>query len=254
MRKERWEELIIDYLSGELTNEDRVQFDALKEGQPGFLEMLNSYRDMYSEITGIPESEIKPEARIEFLSKFSENGQLPRNLETRSRRVIRRLSAAAAVILLMLTAAFFLGRQQGEIRALKSELQETKAAMDNLTSAQNTSTRIKGVQASYDLEVPDHEILEKIYTLLITDPSTQVRLTAIQALRMFADVSDAPRMLVDALSHQDEPIVQVALIDAIVQLQIGEATPEIEKLMHSRNLNEFVKSKGELALFKLRQS
>ena len=83
------------------------------------------------------------------------------------------------------------------------------------------------------------------------DTNVNVRLSAVDALAKFADQPEVRRALVDSLPVQESPLVQIALIDLLVQLNAHDAAPAMQKLAQQADANESVRQRAAAAYEKL---
>jgi HEAT repeat protein len=73
------------------------------------------------------------------------------------------------------------------------------------------------------------------------DNSVNVRLAALEALSRYGKRPDVSRTLVDALSTEKSPMVQVALIDTLVDLHNSNAVEPLKRLQQSPDVNPTVR-------------
>jgi HEAT repeat protein len=78
-----------------------------------------------------------------------------------------------------------------------------------------------------------------------------VRLAAVDAMRTFSDSSVARKGLTQSLGKQSSPLIQISIIDLLVELHEKQAVPAIRFLLASKDLDENVKKRIELALQQL---
>jgi HEAT repeat protein len=83
------------------------------------------------------------------------------------------------------------------------------------------------------------------------DPSVNVRLAAVDALRNFNDSPVGRKGLVQALAKQDSPLVQIAILDQIVELHEKSADSAIQFLLSGQNVNPDVRQRAQWALKQL---
>jgi len=79
-------------------------------------------------------------------------------------------------------------------------------------------------------------------------PERGRRLAALDALSRHAGQAQVKKTVVDALQEQQSPLVQVALIDQLVEWRDAEATPRLEKLRQTPNLNPTVRQRADWRL------
>ncbi|HMC59063.1 MAG TPA: HEAT repeat domain-containing protein, partial [Candidatus Solibacter sp.] len=83
------------------------------------------------------------------------------------------------------------------------------------------------------------------------DSNVNVRLSAVDALQKFAGNPDVIRAMVQAIRVQDSPLVQIALIDMLVQLNAKTETPALVKLSLDGQIDEVVRQRAVWAVQKL---
>ncbi|MBC7925573.1 MAG: HEAT repeat domain-containing protein [Bryobacteraceae bacterium] len=118
----------------------------------------------------------------------------------------------------------------------------------SLLQQQSASERLRGVTWSYRTEPNDMEVLSALLRTATTDNNVDVRLAAVDSLRNFADSAVARRGLINALSKQDSPLVQVSIIDALVELREKTAAPALRTMAKSPELNASVQKRISEAL------
>jgi hypothetical protein len=80
-----------------------------------------------------------------------------------------------------------------------------------------------------------------------------VRLAAVDALKRFSNDQTVRANLATSLSANDSPLVQIALIEALVDLRDRSAAPAIRKLGASENVDQLVRERARLALERIEQ-
>ncbi len=96
----------------------------------------------------------------------------------------------------------------------------------------------------------DRALAELLNTLTF-DPSTNVRLSALEALYAHAD-RDAVRAGVRAaLQRETSPLVQVAMFDFVAAAQDRTAAPALEKITRTFSLDKAVRDAAQRALVQL---
>ena len=162
--------------------------------------------------------------------------------------------AAAAVI--VLGVGIVIGRAterapqaDPSIAALRQELRETRQMVAlSLLQQQSASERLKGVSWTGQIEMPGHEVVTALLDTLMHDANVNVRLASIDALRRFADQQNVRRAALEALTRQDSPLVQVALIDFMVEVNEREALPELRRLSQDASVNQAVRERATWSL------
>jgi len=87
--------------------------------------------------------------------------------------------------------------------------------------------------------------------VLKLDPNVNVRLAAVDALQQFVQNPDVRKGLIDALGHSQSPLVQIALIHAMVQANEKDSLAVLKALLEDADIDPNVRERAEWALQKL---
>jgi HEAT repeat protein len=99
---------------------------------------------------------------------------------------------------------------------------------------------------------PDEQVEQALLRAVNHDSNVNVRLSAVDALEKLAHSNPPVRQaLVDAIPVQDSPLVQIALIEVLAQLNEPNAVPELRKLAKNTQADESVRQRAQWALDKL---
>jgi hypothetical protein len=139
-----------------------------------------------------------------------------------------------------------------ELSQLRGQVESLRQLVAlSLLQEQSPSARLRGVNYSFQMTQPDREVQQALLHAVNHDSNVNVRLSAVDALAKFASSEDVRRALVDSLPVQDSPLVQIALIDLLVQLNAREAVPAMQKLAQQSATNESVRQRAAAAAEKL---
>jgi hypothetical protein len=143
-------------------------------------------------------------------------------------------------------------RDHGEVDQLRQELRDMRELVTlSLLQQQSASERLKGISWSYQMPRPDEQILTALLDTLNSDPNVNVRLAAVDALQKYTDQPSVRKSLLLSLLRQESPLLQIALIDLMVQLQEKQSIPALQKLTQEKGLHRAVKERAELGLKQL---
>jgi hypothetical protein len=117
----------------------------------------------------------------------------------------------------------------------------------------SASERLQGVSYSYQLKQADPEITSALIQSLKTDNSVDVRLAALDALRRYEQDKRVREGLTDALGPKQSPMVQIALINALVEMQDHDALNKLQELEQAPNVNPAVKERVKSGIAALRK-
>lgn len=156
---------------------------------------------------------------------------------------------AAASVLLLVTGGFIgyyirpAESSSNEVTSLKQEMTEMKnLVIFSLIKQESASERIKAVSYIKEISKPDPKLIETLFTTLNTDRNVNVRLAAAQALAKYKDNKEVAKGIVKSLEKQNEPLVQIMLINLAVETGDSEAAPELNKMLQRSDLMDEVKS------------
>ena len=121
----------------------------------------------------------------------------------------------------------------------------------SLIQQQSASDRIRGVNWSYQLPKPGSEFLTVLLDTLMHDTSVNVRLATVEALRQFGDQPVVRRGVVQAMSQQESPMVQIALIDLAVDLKEKDSIDTLRQLTQNAKLDGAVRERAQKGISEL---
>ncbi len=168
------------------------------------------------------------------------------------------LSQAAAGVAILI-AGMMLGllfrtnsNSNQEVAALKSEVNNIKDMLI-LTKLNQPLASERIIAASYleEMTAPDHQVLEALITTMNTDDNSNVRMAALNALAKFRNEQLVKDALVETLSVQTDPIIQISLINILVEMHDTRAVDEMHKIIENNSTNESVKKLAEKGILTL---
>lgn len=165
----------------------------------------------------------------------------------------------AATAALLLIVAFGAGRYSappdphtGEFQALRRELSGTRQLVVlSMLQQQSASERLQGVNRTYQLEQADPEVITALIRALKTDSSVDVRLAALDSLLRYGRETEVRRGVAEALGGRQSPLVQIALINALVEMRETKAVPQIRQLQHAPGINPAVRDRAAWGIAEL---
>ncbi|MGB7624217.1 MAG: HEAT repeat domain-containing protein [Terriglobia bacterium] len=139
-----------------------------------------------------------------------------------------------------------------ELAQLREEVHDMRQMVTvSLLKQQSASERLKGVSWSNQVIHPDPELLSALLQTLNYDPNVDVRLASIDALYRFSSEPSVRKALIETLPRQDSPLVQIAVIDLLVQLQERQSIDVLKQLTRDQDLNKVVRERAQWGLQKL---
>ncbi len=121
----------------------------------------------------------------------------------------------------------------------------------SMLQQQSPSARMRGVTYSEKIAQPDPQVLDALLQAVNHDSNVNVRLSAVDALQKFAADPEVARAMVNSIPGQESPLVQIALVDMLVQLNARDVTPELARISKDMQMNEMVRQRAAWALHKM---
>ncbi len=133
--------------------------------------------------------------------------------------------------------------QLNQIKRLQNQSDQLKQHLTiSLLDESSPSQRMKGLTYCATVQSPNNQLIGSILDTLNTDPNTNVRLSAIEALYLFADSPRVKDGLVNSLKKQNDPLVQVALIDLLVKIREKRSINALKSLLKEKQTEPSVKT------------
>ena len=118
-----------------------------------------------------------------------------------------------------------------------------------LAQQQNpANTRLNDVLAKAKSENVSPKVLDDLVLALTFDPNANVRLRALEALYDHADQETVRAGVLAALPREQNPLVQLELIDFVATAQDANAAPLLEKISADESANTAVREAAKMAL------
>ncbi|MBS1506212.1 MAG: HEAT repeat domain-containing protein [Bacteroidetes bacterium] len=263
MEKEKLESLLIDYFDGQLNEADRTIVEnelAQNESTSKLYHQLQQVMNLMDHSTNVAPSLSMRENFEKSLQAEISKSENPIESSAKGKQVFFTnwmIRAAAAVALIMVGVA--IGRwinttreTNQAIAELKEQVEANKKAMlIMLENQQSASQRVMGATVAYQLPQADDEIVNVLVKTMNEDPNTNVRLTALEALGKFYQQPHVRKELINALTAQKDPMVQIALIRLMVQMKEKQVVDELQKITRQENIMKAVKDEAHVGILKL---
>ncbi len=143
--------------------------------------------------------------------------------------------------------------QGQELAAMRTELAGMRQMVTlSLLARQSPSERLRGIDVSMQMDDSDGPVLDALLQALEQDPNVNVRLAAVDAVARFSATARARRALMNSLTKQSSPLVQVAIMDQMGQWKDGEAISQLKGLASNAAADEIIRRHAETILRRLR--
>jgi len=258
MEREKLETLLIDYIDGKLNEADR----SLVEQELSKSEEAYVMYEQLREVIQVMEKSSLLEPRTSLKRSFDqalkaelESIQKPKGKVVSFQAYAYRIAAGVALVILSVSIGYQVNknyRQEQELARLQSEMNATKQMMmAMLDNQQSASQRMVGTTVAYKMTRMDDEIVTALAKSMNEDPNTNVRLAAMDALSKFYDEPAVQKALIQSLSIQKDPVVQITLIQLLVQMKEKSVVKELEKIADDPVTLKAVKDEAYNGILKL---
>jgi hypothetical protein len=255
--------LIPQYLSGQLTPAEEDIFKTELNAKPELRVEVEELRSLWEELGSIPEERPSDALRARFYQKLNAIGKEHSRVSDSGfawwKSGLQGLVRQAAIVVVVFAVGLYVGdKNRGtstsaqDVKHLDAEVQSLRQTVAlSLLERQSATSRLEGISWSSRVERPDSDLIAALLNTLNHDSNINVRLSALDAVEKFSGDASVRQALVDSLPQQDSPLVQIALIDAIVHMRDGAASGQLRKLSGDSGVNAAVRQRAQWGLQKL---
>jgi anti-sigma factor RsiW len=279
MNCQRVQDNFIDYQDGTLPPDESAQLRAHLANCPTCQREWAALQEMTSKLDALPEAEPSARLRENFyamLETHQREADAPSPFALARSRIDRFFAALLpeqpalqfAFALALLVCGLIAGQRYlakpaadlTRIKELEQQVAETRDQMnsmsqlvvDSLRQQKTTSARIQTVLATMDQQSPNQKMLSDLLAAMQIDPSTNVRLAAVEALAQHSGDSLVRTGVLSALPRERAPLVQVAMIELLANARDRAAEAVFEKLSRDDTTDLNVRDAARRALAVLR--
>jgi len=242
------DEQILAYLDNELDQESAAAIAA-------WIESSTEAKKRVSELESLEQLFVDShsyEPPTEMFYSFREKLAAERE---RTANRFRWYQAAAAIVLLI--GGFGVGRLMPgsdnyttEFGDLKQEVQVLQQmVMMNALRTHSASERLQVINTIEESTTsPDTNLIGALVHTMNNDESPNVRSAAVEALGRFINREDVRAEMVHSLGEQDNPLVQITMINLLMKAEEKAAITPIRRIAANENLLPEVRQTAEIAL------
>jgi hypothetical protein len=256
---------IIDYLDGNLDEKTRDYIEKHLETCNYCLDSLRESQEILKIMADAKQEMPDESLRINFYNilhdEIKKNSPAANGISgsVNPAKIIRRniFYAAAGFALLicgtllgMFISSGISGKKNSEqIARLQSEVTSLKEnAVYSMLNRESSSERIQAVNYVDELPRADKALIDVLINTLNNDKNVNVRMAAAYALEKYADQQSVCDSLVQSLSHQTDPILQVTLINILVEQKVKSAAVPIKNIINNNKTIKEVRNVAENAI------
>lgn len=266
MKKKDIEESFMDYINGELSEDELKKILASSGEHKDKFEEIEEVKNIYLKLDNISVPEPGENLDKNFYNMLESISAVAALKENKSSIIKDKISgfiksltlpkisyAALLLVFGVLIGKWALpGSSDSQYDKVSSELRSMKEVM-MLTMLQQSSPieRIKAVSSVNSLSDVDSRVSNALIETLNTDPNVNVRLATVEALSSFCQNPQVRQGLVQSIANQKSPLVQIALADLMVSIKEKQSIEPLKKLLEDKEIKYSVKTKIENCIAKL---
>lgn len=210
-------------------------------------------RAIWNDLGRLPPPQPSAALRAHFYQKLNAIGKPDRARRQIWKRVFQ-IAGGCALFLIGLAVGRFNMQKTAppEIAQLQTQVEGLRQTVAlSLMEKPSASSRLQGVEWSGQVDRPDQELLSALLTTLNHDQNINVRLASLDALEKFTSDAGVRKALEQSIPTQQSPLLQIALIDALVHIRDNSAAGEFKKLSGDTAINAAVRQRAQWAIEKL---
>ena len=257
MDREKLEMLLIDYIDGKLPEPEKQQVEQELAKNENAYRLYKQLKEVIHAMDTSKDLEPSQELKHQFDAVLAD--EIKSSKKTTKviffQPAFYRVAAAVALLIVGGGIGFWISKQndqRAEIAQMKEELQATKNMMMALIgNQQSASQRLQGVNVALTIENADDEVVKALAKRMNEDANSNVRLAAVEALSKFHHEPLVKKVLIDALSHQKDPVVQIALIQLLVQMKEKGVVNDLKRIVDDEQTMKAVRDEAYSGILEL---
>ncbi|MEX0275653.1 MAG: HEAT repeat domain-containing protein [Flavobacteriaceae bacterium] len=258
MERERFEQMAIDYFREALAETDKQELELFLKEHPDHAMELEQLRDVWAQMDAmvVPETSEEMDARFfGFLNTEVEKTQKVAKKPTAGFLDVLgslwrpRWAYGFLLLAVGVAAGYFLGPKEEpqSLEPLVADTNETEEVREQLVltllDQPSANKRLQAVTEATKMNKATESVIEALFATLNKDPNVNVRLAAVESLSRYVENPLVRMGLIQSITQQESPLVQIALADLMVALQEEESVNSMRQLLKKPNLDTTVSKK-----------
>lgn len=250
---ENWENTIIDYFNGMLSLEEEEAMFMEMDANPAFKKLYDQYKVIESGI----EKEEWQKPSLELSHRFDQMIEDEIKAQKKEIPYPYKFLAYAASIVVLITIGIMIGQSQFQWKLLDSqsrEIVQLREEMKTLISDQSVTNRIEAINVAYEFPEQDDKVINLLIKTMESDPSSNVRLAAVEALVQISISEATKKAIYERLEVEEDSFVKIALIQAVVKINDKNSAHLLDKITQDEMTPKFIKDEALIAQLKLNKT
>ncbi len=260
--------LLIDFVDKQLDAEQTKLVQTHLEKCKSCRQEVEELAVVMTEINKTPENKPSAKLRANFMQMIEEEKSKSQTIEAqplqdnrisnyvhkvRFMNPMYQVAAGFAILIAGMLMGLIINKDSGvdntQLMALQNEVSYMKQVVMLSKLEQNSpSSRIQAVNYIDEISTPDPQVIDALIETMNTDDNANVRLAATTALSRFSEDQKVREALISSLSIQEDPMVQITLINIMISLHETKAKPFIEQIAENENTNISAKTIAQKGL------
>lgn len=243
------EKYTLDFIEGSLPQEEEKGFKKHITNCKNCKKNLDDTIILLKSFNNIPTQKPSPKVSANFYKMLAEEKQLQTKVIpiSKNKSINYKTAFQIAASFLLLFSGYFFGtyKMQNTNKEIATLINETKQLKQNMMLAmidnRSPSKRIKAVNFTEEIEKPDTKVLNALIDRLKFDSNINVRLAAVEALSKFTKIELVKTTLINTLTTEKNPSIQIEIIQILVKIQEKRALVPMQNLLDKPETPDFVK-------------
>lgn len=137
-------------------------------------------------------------------------------------------------------------------RVAQDIAQRKQVLFARLNNMESPSQRLQAAMQAAEAGHAGKDIVDALVNTMNNDPSSNVRLAALEGLGKFYREPYVRKQLISSLKKQKDPLVQIGLIDLLTKMKEAGIVNELDRIVKDGNTMEAVKDHAYSGIFTLR--
>ncbi len=261
MEKEKFEIWCLEYLSGDLSRYDMINFETFIVDNPTFRNIFNGIKSSWEGIDDfeIPDPSKKMDDNFYKMlysdKRYRQKERVPIFLNSLKFLLPKFSPINLAYGMLLLFIGFALGgifikdtpKTKSIVMDYKNQNVQEKLIL-TLLDQPSVNQRLEAISFVDNFDDQNGKVIEALFRTLNNDPNVNVRLAAIKSLMNYVGSPMVRQGLVESIVNQESPIVQITLANIMVGLQERKSIESLKRLLERKDLNPSAKEKIEKSI------
>lgn len=255
MSKEQFEIQAMDFISGNMSENEKREFENFLDSNPEYKTEFMELSDTWKDIDALDAPRPSEEMDETFFSMLNE--EVGRTKRKNPSEVLMKwisifLKPQLAYGILLLGIGFGLGfyinsannSDRTTAIVVNEETEDVRQKLVlTLLDQPSANQRLQGVSEANKIDEVDETVIKALLQTLNRDSNVNVRLAAVESLTNYVGNPLVRQGLVQSIPYQESPILQITLANLMVALQEKASIEPFKQLLQEKELDTTVQKK-----------